>query len=753
DESSSSDDAGASDEGNALPGDLELDANASETRDLHRSRIAAGMLSTCAVVQDGTVRCWGGNIFGELGNGTGLDSTTPVVAAGLTDIVALDAGYRTYVALRSNGTVYRWGPRWGAAGDPIDTTPQLVAGLSDIVAIGAEYKSTCAVRSDGRTFCWGDGVLGDGDASKASSTPVQVTGIDTAVATNGSCVLLANGTVKCWGGNLSGQLGNGTNVASNVPVAVQGLAGAVAISGSFGTNYAVLADGTARSWGSNHFGVLGDGGTAPSNTPVALLGIANAGDISGAFYPSMGSELSACVALRDGGTVRCFGMNMHGQLGLGSTDFDAHATPAEVPGLDGVVDVSTNGRHACALRSDGSVRCWGDNSYGQLGDGTTTHRFSPVDVSGLSAVNEGPQVATGMYHGCGLRSDGTVKCWGDNSEGQIGDGTQIDRTSATLVGGLSNVTDVAAGGRHTCALVDDSTVRCWGRNASGELGDDSASGVRSTAPVVVYALDIVTQLAAGDGSTCALRSDGTVACWGSNVYGQLGDGFNTSADVPVLVSGMSDAIAIDGSRYHYCALRAGGQVKCWGSNVNGQLGNGSAGAGANSNVPVTVKSSTLLNPALANVVGISAGHNHSCAAIAGGTARCWGAGGGGALGQGAWSSSNYAVAVSGLTNAVDISAGGSSSCAVRSNGSARCWGSNDYGELGNGDDTATHTPVAVGMNPIWLSNAIDIDSGYDHTCVAKGNGTIWCWGLNNNGQLGNGGTFDSELPVGVASFP
>ena len=748
----SSEDDGASEDGGSS-GELDepfadelIDPATSEVRESHRSRLAVGAGFACAIVPDGTVRCWGSNDDGALGNGTYIDSSTPVPVSGLQDVISVNASRATVFALRSNGTVYAWGARIDGQGS--DTTPRLVAGLSDIVSIGARNHVACAVRVDGRTFCWGIGPLGDGaePINLPIATPTQVLGVTTAVATTGECVLLANGTVKCWGGNSNGELGDGTFADSYAPVSVQGIGTAVQIETSAFNSYATLADGTLWSWGQNQDGQLGVGETGPDVAiPVQVDGIQNARDIAA------GRDMHsfACAALDDG-TARCWGATYEGALGTGSVNEFPHPDPEAVVGLDGVVEIDANGGSVCASRMDGSVRCWGDNGRGQLGDGTTIDRPTPVDVVGLSTVNDGPRVAVGMYHSCGLRTDGTVKCWGDNSQGQLGDGTLTDRTSATVVSGLSGAIDIEAGGHHSCALMADGTARCWGSNAAGELGDGGASGIRSSSPVVVEGVDDATKIAAAQESTCAIRSNGTVVCWGDNDYGQLGDGTFTSSDAPVAVSGLTNAVDIDATRYHVCALGSGGQIRCWGANATGQLGDGST---TNSNVPVTVRSAGLTHPVLNNVVDVATGYFHSCAAFSSGALRCWGSGTSGALGHGAWTNSNYAVAVANITTGMAVSTGGSSSCALRSNGTGRCWGSGSYGQLGNGDDDATNTPVAVGMNPIFLSNAMGIDSGYNHTCVAKGNGTIACWGRNNNGQLGNGSTFDADLPVAVASFP
>jgi len=219
------------------------------------------------------------------------------------------------------------------------------------------------------------------------------------------------------------------------------------------------------------------------------------------------------------------------------------------------------------------------------------------------------------------------------------------------------------------------------------------------------------------------------------------------------VSGLTNAIAIDMNSIHVCALTTSGWVKCWGYNFYGQLGNGSSGAGQMTNAPVTVTTGGFFNFPLANAVAIGVGNSHSCAVLSDGTARCWGAGFDGALGNGSWNSQVYPVTVSGLSDAYDIALGSSSTCALRTTGGARCWGTNTYGELGHGAVADTNSPVTVGVFPIYLSNAIAIDSGFDNTCVAKGNGSMACWGLNGDGQLGDGTTTNRNTPVTVSAFP
>ena len=278
-----------------------------------------------------------------------------------------------------------------------------------------------------------------------------------------------------------------------------------------------------------------------------------------------------CVVTASGG-VKCWGSNSNGQLGDGTTT--ARAMPASVNGLaGGVSGLRLGAFHSCALTSGGGVKCWGNNGSGQLGDGTTTTRSIPADVNGLTSGMIA--IAAGWYHTCALTSSGGVKCWGQNSNGQMGDGTTVQRPTPVDVNGLtSGVVGVAAGYSHTCALTSSGGVKCWGLNGSGQLGDGTTT--QRTTPVDVSGLTSgVVGIAAGHSHTCALTTGGGVRCWGMNGNGQLGDGTTTNRSTPVDVTGLTSGVAAVAAGYsHTCALTTGGGVKCWGYNSNGQLGDG-----------------------------------------------------------------------------------------------------------------------------------------------------------------------------------
>src|SRR5207249_2744148 len=265
--------------------------------------------------------------------------------------------------------------------------------------------------------------------------------------------------------------------------------------------------------------------------------------------------------LTNGGGVKCWGWNAWGQLGDGTTI--NRSTPVDVVGLESgitAIAISSSGLHSCALTSAGGVKCWGDNGWGQLGDGTATNRSIPVDVVGLSSGVSA--IAVAGYRTCALTSAGGVKCWGDNSDGELGDGTTTDHsTPVDVVGLTSGVSAIAAGTYQTCALTSAGGAKCWRANAYGQLGDGTQTD-RSTPVDVVGLTSGVSAIAAGANDTCALTGAGGAKCWGANSFRQLGDGTQTDRSTPVDVSGLASGVsAIAAGTYHSCALTSAGGVK------------------------------------------------------------------------------------------------------------------------------------------------------------------------------------------------
>ncbi|RJQ54728.1 MAG: hypothetical protein C4526_04935 [Nitrospiraceae bacterium] len=388
---------------------------------------------------------------------------------------------------------------------------------------------------------------------------------------------------------------------------------------------AVLPGGTVKCWGYNYNGELG-AGTPPNEAPWAAYSPVSVSGISNAITVATGQQHS-CAVLSDG-TVECWGANVYGQLGNGGTA--TAYTPVPVSLINNAIAVAGGKLHNCALLSDGMVACWGYNYAGQLGmdragpDKCYYDLYScsstPVDVAGVANAIA---IAAGDEHSCALLSDATVKCWGWNYYGQSGNGDGIQyHISPVAVSGIDNAVAIDAEGHHTCALLADGTVRCWGYNAYGELGD----GTRNTAftPVAVNGIDTATAIDSGRDFSCALLADGSVKCWGKGEYGSLGNGANNDSLVPVTVSGINDARSITAGALHACSLLSGGIVKCWGYNTYGALGDGT---GIQSNVPVAVSllimdtagsivwSSSNVPVATINSIGLATGIDDGVSAI------------------------------------------------------------------------------------------------------------------------------------------
>ncbi len=354
-------------------------------------------------------------------------------------------------------------------------------------------------------------------------------------------------------------------------------------------------------------------------------------------------------------------------------------------------------------------------------------------------------ITAGQGHTCALTSGGTVWCWGQNWDGQLGTG-QSGNISPTpvRVKDLSGVRAISGSGGHTCALTNENKVWCWGMNWYGQLGNgQSGQGKFSATPVHVLNLSGVTAIDAGGDHTCALK-EGAVWCWGMNWYGQLGNGESGTGKLsatPVRVKDLSGVKAISAGLQHTCALKDGA-VRCWGDNWNGQLGNGQSRNF--SATPVRVKD-------LSGVKGTSAGDRHTCA-LKEGVVWCWGLNWYGQLGNGQSGEgklSTTRVRVQNLSGVTDISAGYEYTCALTSARRVWCWGDNEYGQLGigqSGEGKLTATPVPV-QN---LGGVAAISGGGGHTCALTSAGRVWCWGRNIEGQLGNGQSNNlSAIPVAV----
>jgi LruC domain-containing protein len=646
--------------------------------------VSAGDSHSCALLTDGTARCWGNNTFGQLGNGTTTSATSAVQVSGLTDATAIAAGANHSCALRRDGSTWCWGyngmGQLGIGTVANAVVPTQVTSLSNTAALSAGTLHTCALARDGSVRCWGGnnaGQRGTGNTTQTTTPALVSLPSATAISAGDShtCAVLTTGSLRCWGFNNMGQLGNGTTVSATSPTAVAGLSNVTAVDAGYLITCALLADGTTRCWGNNASGQLGSGALGSASAPVQN-GLTQVVAVSA-------GDFHTC-ALHTDGQLSCAGLNTYGQLGNGKNSVVSSSAP--VSNLAGVASVAVGSSHTCAQQTTGVVQCWGHNASGQATGGASSGFFyAPLPTIIPLATNPNlTALASGQNHTCAVEA-GVLSCWGSNSVGQLGNGTNTTPT-APVTPALGPVRAVTGGGAHTCAVTVDGRAWCWGYNSSGQLGTGNTTNF--TVPFPLNAMNGLSSIAAGESYTCGILG-GQVYCWGLNSNGQLGDGTRTTRTSPTLVAGLAPVSAVAPGGSHTCALKTDGTVWCWGLNTAGQLGN----------LQPPLALTPIQVAGLSGVTALAAGASHSCAVLGNGTARCWGNDADRQLGTGAASaaSSSVPVAVAGLSGVTSISAGYAHTCARLSDGTVRCWGSDATGQIGANGYGFAFTPVAV----IW----------------------------------------------------
>ena len=383
-------------------------------------------------------------------------------------------------------------------------------------------------------------------------------------------------------------------------------------------------------------------------------------------------------------------------VALSALGCDGSSPPPTTPPLAGVSAVTAGGNHTCARLSDGTARCWGEDAFGELGDdasggpGDATMETRPPGTPVMVGLPGIVALAAGGNQTCALLADATVSCWGDNIWGELGNGQRsLYDTTPAQVSGLTGVVAVAATGpsqddsevddEFSCALLTSGQAFCWGNDGDGALGD-GGSAVDVPSPVAVSGLTGATQLALGGGHACALLGDRTVTCWGNDLF--------ISSATPTTVPGLSDVVELTTGSVHACALFVSGTVSCWGDHTFGQIGDGTTSPDLGT-PPTPVAG-------LSGVTAISAAGDHTCALRGDGTVLCWGVDDHGQLGDGTVAELRAApTPVKGLAGAIAISAGNQFSCALLGDGTVRCWGENDSGQLGNGSQSTIDVPTPV----------------------------------------------------------
>ncbi|WKU07154.1 hypothetical protein [Micromonospora sp. HUAS LYJ1] len=709
--------------GSATPGAVSLPLPAGTLL----TDLAVGVGHVLAATSTGTVYAWGYNNLGQVGNGTTTEQRSPVpvsMPAGVT-VRAVAAGPQLSLALTSTGDVYSWGDpsTLGRSDTSTNTTPGRVELPPGTVAtaISAGTTHAAVVTSTGQVYAWGDnadGELGTGGTDD-SDLPTLMTlppGVQAAKVAAGlfyTLVLTTSGQVYGTGTNEVGQLGDGTTTDRTTPVPALAPAGTVftAIAAKLDSSLGLTSEGQVWGWGNYN---QASTGSASSTRPVRVAALPK-----GVVFTGMSAGLSHNLAVAANQQVYAWGTNNRGQLGDGTTTDRASAVRVPLPeGAEATVVAAGAYFSAVMVRTTLDL-AFGANGSGQLGNYSHDNSFVPVSVA-LPGNMDMIDMEGGYLHSVAVTNVGEVWAWGDNAYGQLGDGTQTSRSAPvqSLMPAGTNAVKVTAGQRHTLALTDAGKVFAWGGNNVGQLGIGSTTPATVLTPTLVTfpgsLTGTVTQIASHNFHSAALTSTGEVYTWGDNTYGQIGNGTTTRQTSPVKISlpGGATATSIAVGAFHTLVVTSTGAAYAWGYNNYGQLGNGT---NTNSSVPVAVSlpSGTLLRD-------IDAGLSHSLAITTAGRALAWGANSVGQLGNGTTNAAGLNVPVSVHLPAgvelVGIAGGQSHSLAVTTGGQVLAWGLNNYGQLGeNNSVPARTTPTYVDQTPGTVAD--DVAAGQFHSLV------------------------------------
>lgn len=841
--------------------------------------------STAAIDANGNLYVWGYDQYKKIGTSTAAppsgavpkDSTPVLIAfpSGVNKWVALSTGQAHMIALGDDGNLYAWGfnnhGQLGIGSIVNDSLPVMVTkptGVTSWTAIACGAFHNIAIGSDQNVYVWGynnqgqlaDSSLTDKLVPTQVALPNSVKVLAVSASNNACLVLASDNALYAWGKNGNGQLGTGTTTDHSTPVAVTLPSGVVPVAISSGGyfNSCIAADGNIYSWGQANNGQIGNGSTSPSNVLIPTMANKPSGVTK---WNSYATGASFVFAIGDNGNLYAWGFGGTGEMGNGTATTN-NLTPI-MPSLPaGVIPVQVAASHNSGFVLDNinNIYSWGRNIEGQLGINNTTNSSTPVKVqlklalpaapvvllpasgtalevkdtlfvwnnvvsatsyrlqvatdsaaflvvafdttgitdttyvlsnyfkgklsdntkyywrvSAINSVGEGSfstimsfitpnnqvikgrrlAVQTNARSSYVIDADNKFYAWGDNQFGQLGNGVTTKDSAAVNIlypAGVTKWIKASAGQTHAIALGNDGNLYAWGQNNYGQLGNSSTTN--SSTPIMVTkpaAVSNWTDIAAGAYHSIAIGNDGKAYTWGYNNFGQLGNGTSTNSNIPVLVSIPNGVVPakVFATNNACMILGTNDTLYSWGRNANGQLGNGTT---TDSKTPAQV----ILPTGVKKWTNVAAGGYHVLTIGDDGNLYAWGSCGNGQIGVGS-NSGNFPLPQmitkpAGVTNWTTIAAGGNFSMALSDNGDLYGFGYDGNGELGI--DTIMSTvslPAKVNVPP-GVSSWKTVTAGWNHCLALDSRDSLYSWGLNSSGQLGNNSTVSSIVPVQIHFF-
>jgi alpha-tubulin suppressor-like RCC1 family protein len=675
----------------------------------------------------------------------GTKVTVPVPAP--DSFLSVSADYNFSLGIDANGDIWSWGSdTYGQLGNGATTgnvtSPTKITSGTFFTSVAAGYETAAAIDADGNLWVWGRdsyGIGGNGSAASSNVTlPAQITSgtvFTTVVAGEYHMVALdAAGNIWSWGYNDSGELGNGA-ASADVFSPTQATSGTVYVGLGAGEEFTVAldADGHLWGWGSNDYGQTGTDNAISSDVTAPTMI-----DTGSTRFSAIDAHWYHSLALDTHGNVWSWGYNGYGAVGNGDTTGSDVSVPTMVTSGHVFTDVSAAGDFSTALDAKGQLYAWGNAVQGQLGNGDTSAAtvFSPAVSSTAVRLSS---ISAGYSYAVGLDANGHIFTWGDESYGRLGNGSTSGVVDIPTRIATSNtlVFSAISGGQATVAAIDDEgNLWGWGSNLNGEAGIGS-TGSDVTAPTRLTSDTVFVAVAAGISFEVALDSDGHLWTWGSAANYQLGNGLLGDVVVPtILDTGSARFSAIAAGTGSAMALDVHGVIWTWGDDVSGQGGNGAATAA----IPVP----TQVDTGATTFDQIAAGGQFDLALDSDGNVWAWGNNYNGQVGNGDTSGAvvDTPVQVTSGETFSAIAGGGQHSLAIDSAGNIWGWGYNDYGALGNGDTTGARlwAPAQSTTGTVYTM----VEGGNDHSLAIDADGNVWGFGYDQYG-VGTPSTTDEEI--------
>ncbi len=649
------------------------------------SALSAADRTTCGRVTSGLVYCWGYNFYGQIGDATTTQRLAPVPVYGGITFTSIRARQYTTCGRATTGQPFCWGANYyGQVGDGTTTQRSVPTSVTWVEgAVGAAVAMSVNA-GDNQGAAQGTSVSTPPSVIARNYLGAPVSGVPITFAVTGgggsitgaSAATNASGIATLGSWTLGSVLGTNTLTATSngLPVVTFTATSLVAPA----SIAVAVGDDQVQAVSTSFAGPLTVIVKDASSNPIPGLSVQFAvitgnGTLTGSvsnYQATTDASGKASATLTAGSTA------------------GTHVVTATVAGLPAVTFnarvvayIYQNSR--CELARNGAAYCWGDNLHGQIGDGTTTSRRTPTLVSGGLSFSS---VADGFAaHVCALTSAGQAWCWGDNAFGQLGDGSTTDRSAPVQVSGGLTFTQLAVSQGASCGRVGSGAWYCWGSAGYGLYGDGALGIIRTSPTQLTTGALTFTSLALGGAHTCGIATTGAMYCWGLGSFGQLGTGTYANATTITAVNDGRTYASVAAVYYHTCALTTAGAAYCWGYGNNGQLGNALS---TTSNTPVAVGGGLTFG-------SVAVGDFSSCGIVTAGQAYCWGANGSAQLGDGTTTARAAPVAVSGSRQFTALQLRAATSCGLTSYGGLFCWGDNSFGQIGDGTTATRTTPKAI----------------------------------------------------------